>query len=88
MFVGVTGFAFFVGYHVNWIRQRHDFLRVHQEPVRGKPILWDGTFPEAPGLLWLFGEEACWGIDLSSEDQEIRDRVRRLFPESRIFNIK
>jgi hypothetical protein len=61
MFVVVTVFAVFLGYHLNWIRQRHEFIAEQQRrsgsdvSVVDTNVSDDVTVP-APGLLALFGE--------------------------------
>jgi hypothetical protein len=61
MFVVVTVFAVFVGYHVNWIRQRQDaeasanWYRLSTDES-GIDLILKKPRPRAPGLLWLFGE--------------------------------
>jgi hypothetical protein len=81
MFVAVTVFAVFVGYHLNWIRQRHEFHR-------SVDAIWRFPDPEstAPGLLWMFGESGLTGSELLISQQfndvgSIKRHLLRIFPE-------
>jgi hypothetical protein len=86
LFVVVTlagGMAAFVGYNLNWIRQRHEFSAI-DEPIWAFPK-WDSI---APGMLWIFGEDGCDAMIVacsSIEDAtEKRRGIRRLFPECEV----
>ena len=54
LFTIVTVFACWLGYELNWLRQRHrvldDHLVVHNDRFYEEDL--------APGWLWLFGEQA------------------------------
>jgi hypothetical protein len=74
-----------VGYSLNWIRERHKVL--------DGGLVWDASFfsfnerPTAPAGLWLFGERgrtviSCPPIDGS---HEYRERARQLFPEAELW---
>ncbi len=82
LFVVVTVLASWLGYELNWVRQRHqllnrpDVLHWDQTTVVGVNLLVQlpkETPPRAPGLLWLFGEtgivELAWLIDESQFDE-------------------
>ena len=87
MFVVVTVLCVWLGYQLNWIRQRRDFYvryngRFTTEPFNGS----------APGVLWLFGETG-WphmGLKVQSTDMDslteadwqLVRRARQLFPEA------
>lgn len=95
LFVMVTLAAVFVAYHVNWIQQRHEFLRSNPIP---EP-LWGRGEGLAPGLLGMFGESeyhTVWvavalsserpvGVLSESDEREIR-RAQRLFPEAEVLH--
>lgn len=72
-----------VGYHLNWIRERHEFL-VPKDPAVGltyERYVWDaGNRP--PWQLALFGEKGIQRIKVIPTDREQVDRVRALFPEA------
>lgn len=93
MLAVVTVVAVFVGYHVNWIRQRHALkgakwivMSPNDEAITGWPV------PKAPGLLWLFGEEGVTQLTVEVDatthdavtDYDLRlvREARRLFPEA------
>jgi hypothetical protein len=87
MFVVVTVVAIFLGYHVNWIRQRREFLR--DRPLlnpydsflmSGKPVT-----PEAPGLLWLFAERGTNLILIPSDNPNDKQVAQELFPEAVVY---
>jgi len=74
----VAAVAIFCAYHVNWIRQRHDFLA---EKVS---IHFAGAAIPAKRLPWplvLFGEQSQ---DMVFTSQSDADEAKRLFPESHI----
>jgi hypothetical protein len=69
-----------VGYSLNWIRQRHEALAARR--------LYDfsgSAATTAPGGLWLFGERGVITIFCSTEENA--ELARRLFPESRISSL-
>jgi hypothetical protein len=90
MLLLVTVVAAFLAYHVNWIRQRRDFLKLNNATAlehdftREDPELWEPV--SAPGLLWLFGEEGQCGLRIVIMDEaanaDDRDKAQRLFPEA------
>lgn len=79
LFVLVTLVAVWLGWSLNWIRQRHAFLRDRRAFVFDTDP--DAATP-APRFLWLFGEEGAEYVRLSSEDQLDYTRAKKLFPES------
>jgi hypothetical protein len=71
MFVAVMVFACWVGYQVNWIRQRNELL--------ARPDVFHSRFPfvsgnlviepptqsqRAPGVLWILGEKGVHSLQL------------------------
>ena len=77
LFVVVTMFACWLGYELNWIRQRHEMLAKREAFIlEGSTIStslaimkaqWarEGRGPaSAPGLLWLFGEQGVTELRL------------------------
>jgi hypothetical protein len=91
MFVAVTVVAIFIGYHVNWIRQRNA-ERTTFTYLQG--LVWSDSYdvnpaPEFPWSLRLFGEKPEPLIYIATDPKSERDRqhlerVSRLFPESRV----
>jgi hypothetical protein len=79
LFVLVTLIAVWLGWSLNWIRQRHAFLRDRRAFVFG--IDPDAVTP-APRFLWLFGEDGAEYVKLTSEDQSAYVRAKELFPEA------
>jgi hypothetical protein len=86
LFVAIMLFACWLGYEVNWIRQRHALLDEQNVTASFDPLR------RAPSVgLWLLGERGAdtvflqysgWlGMEL---DEVQRDRARRLFPEADI----
>ena len=70
-----------LGYHLNWIRQRHAFLAAYRDlPTRSVHLVQPGTCG-APGQLPLFGESGVKYIQLAKRHEAA---VRRLFPEAEI----
>ena len=81
LFVVVTVFACWLGYQLNWIRERYSCVRQHEY------LAYDRTFTEnacdAPWPLRLFGER---GIPLfhARYDDDLAE-IQRLFPETTIY---
>ena len=94
MFVVVRVFACWLGYELNWIRQRHEALDKDGFTSEAPPASAD--FVTAPGWLWLFGErgyDTIWfkvpnderdGMELNPAEVAEVARVSRLFPEAEI----
>jgi hypothetical protein len=76
LFVVVTVVAVFLAYHINWIRQRDNFIvdelaaykRSHPSrdpwPVRNSKGVSGLRSHRAPGALWLFGEEGLVNVNV------------------------
>jgi len=89
LFVVVTVCACWLGYQLNWISQRRDFIenraptRVYWAPSLSLPItITDPSRVDAPGMLWMFGERGNWKIAPSHRVDV--DEARRLFPEAEV----
>ena len=88
MFVVVTVFGCWLGYEMNWIRQRRQVIA--SPTIQSFPycLLRTGDtitkeYSIAPWPLCWIGETGYWGIALprgTSEDEVVR--VRGLFPEA------
>jgi hypothetical protein len=80
LFVVVTVVGCWLGYSVNWIRQRH---AVSESAVNCGTFVIPVKALSAPGLLWIFGERgvAELSLMLKRSDPEV-NRIRRLFPEA------
>jgi hypothetical protein len=79
MFVVVTLVSIplaWVGYSLNWKRQRQEALRTHAVFVDP----YSAEFTQAPTGLWLF-EDHGWKV-LMLIDNVREQEMRRLFPES------
>lgn len=85
MFVGMTVACLvlaWVGYSLNWIKERHDW---RDNPAHvGFAVMYehaDGsdTPVTAPGWLWVFGEQGFGKVWCSPSQLET---VRRIFPEA------
>src|SRR5256885_1568657 len=87
MFVVVTAFGCWLGWQVNWIRQRHEALKRNEESRAIFPTVGGlqptGTFP---WTLRLLGEEPRKFIALKIEREDdlkpALSRIQSLFPES------
>ena len=77
-----------VGYSLNWIRQRHEVLDNEWPEFNRhwRRYLAIGFNERAPGGLWLFGERGveALAIGLRPGEEYIEVRVRLLFPESKL----
>jgi hypothetical protein len=82
MLVVVTVFGCWMGYQVNWIRERHAAFRDRRLQITRIPP--PGFAPAAPQLLWLFGESGITGVFLMDPELTPGDleRLKSLFPEA------
>jgi hypothetical protein len=67
-----------VGYSLNWIRERHRVLNDVRSTAE------NGPDPQAPGLLWLFGERGRQDLWLRQKSPVDLRYAATLFPEGRI----
>lgn len=68
---------------LEWIRQRHEFLRTHTDKVE---ILHDFRIPQpAPWSLRLFGESSAFGPFFYFVSKSELEAARRLFPEAGFY---
>ena len=94
LFVVMTVFACWLGYEINWIRQRHIVVGDTQvQTARYYLGVWIDSktrqshsrriYSVAPWPLNWLGEPGYWGVALKqgTSDDEVA-RVRRLFPEA------
>jgi hypothetical protein len=90
LFLIVTVFGCWLGYELNWIRQRHALLA--DSPKWGSYVWPKAPVPAAPGLLWMFGEKghSYLGLtmpenradrNLAEQERELK-RAKELFPEA------
>ena len=89
-FVAVTAICLWLGYELNWIRQRHDFLARQDQfadDFNDATIDLDYKVPRVEilsrsspnaGLLWLFGEEHMTSMDVLIVVDE--DEIDGTFP--------
>ena len=77
-----------VGYSLNWIRQRHAIL--DRQPPRVWSSSW-GLLPttaNAPGGLWLFGERGEPVLFWEPGSREDVTQMEQLFPEAHVVVVK
>jgi hypothetical protein len=97
LFVVVTVIACWMGYQLNWIRQRHEFVGQRLAPVGHslypRLVRTDGVAAEAPRTLRLFGERGYAhisidvfqaGLEHPPDDRRELKMARRLFPEAQL----
>ncbi len=90
LFVVVTVFGVWLGYELNWIRERHEFLaqeKLRQEaawPVamRDRNVNWwrnqmESSDHAAPGLLWIFGEQPVGDLLVTIPTRDIKVSLRQ-----------
>src|SRR5687768_10104024 len=86
LFVVVTVVAVplgWVGYQLNWIRQRRELFRTVL--ITEAPFIADyHSRPDAPVGLQMFGERGYHGLWIRSEDPDLLRRVQDAFPEADI----
>jgi hypothetical protein len=96
MFVVVTVAACWIGYDLNWIRQRREAVQQTRFSVDNiDPASGTAQEVRAPGLLWLFGEHGYAVLsytippghdwELSREQEAELQRVARLYPEAELI---
>jgi hypothetical protein len=74
-----------VGYSLDWIKQRHEAIASHlvyQPYMFSLKYLYQDR-PMAPGWLWIFGEEGYDDLWSDASPNDI-NRAARLFPEATI----
>ena len=74
LFVLVTLVCIYLGWAMNWIRQRHAFLANQDALVHNDSV-------HAPFALRFMGEEGYPYFYLEGSEEEIRE-LERLFPEA------
>lgn len=67
-----------VGYSLNWIRQRRELVREGWVIEMPYPV-FNGERPDAPCGLWIFGEKGRGCLICQPGDKEL---VKRLFTEA------
>jgi hypothetical protein len=80
--LAVTVLGSWLGYQLNWIRERHAAFQDRRLQVaRLSPPAYA---PAAPQLLWLFGESGITGVYLMDPELTADDlrRLKSLFPEA------
>ena len=80
LLVVVTAFGCWLGYQLNWIKQRHEFFDQHC--YKGLEHLAVGPTPRAPGMLWLFGERGRKVIMVRRLHWSHEVLAKKLFPEA------
>jgi hypothetical protein len=92
LFVLMTLFACWLGYQINWIRERRAIVN----DLERWDVVEEGfdAPPAAPGLLWLLGEpgyETLFRVVLLPDGDEVPEstageitRAKAVFPESNI----
>jgi hypothetical protein len=90
MLLVVTLFACWLGYELNWMRQRHALLAqpnviayaTHPMPVAPR---WDQQLLGEPGVAYIsIYYLASSSRRLSEPEQGYRDHASRLFPEAQV----
>ena len=89
LFVVVTLFGCWLGYELNWLRQRRSFIADEVSVRERHPThdTWSATItlsaargktpPRAPGMLWAFGEGGLTTVCVLAEgidEQQLTDR--------------
>ena len=77
LFLVITAFGLVLGYQLNWIRERHEFLKLPKVSQVNRP----GGTP-APVYLRVFGETGVSIVVIDGDSD--REIAQRLFPEAEI----
>jgi hypothetical protein len=94
LFLLVTLVAVWLGWSLNWIRQRQ-YVVAHSSV---ETTSWETGEPvNAPGLLWLFGEPGYYDVRVLFGPDDPRDNTpaevafatgfKDLFPEAQVFGV-
>ena len=76
LFIVVTVFGCWLGYSLNWIKQRHAFIADEVLVRERHPThdTWSASLagrsktpPRAPGMLWIFGEDGWSSLEVLAE---------------------
>jgi hypothetical protein len=78
-----VGFAWWVHWSKEWIRQRHEALATLPIEIID---LGNGDHVHAPGGLWIFGEAGVDAVRWFAEDQARMEKIKQLFPEAVIMS--
>jgi hypothetical protein len=84
MFLVVTAFSCWLGYELNWIRQRHEAFDRYQIRSMDVPEIEEAL--QAPSGLWMFGEAGIRSIWCDNLTDEEHCKLERIFPEADIAN--
>jgi len=92
LFVAMTVLCVWLGYHLNWIRQRQqarEWLAADEHSWYAPSLVGARTQASAPWSLRLFGEKGCVGIGMDAEQfagpvPYSPETLKRLFPEARV----
>ena len=94
LFVLVTLFCVWLGYQLNWVRQRREEIKCERVEAGHTQMCFQTSAEpptyQAPALLRFFGEcgyASLWTRDFQTNEQSLAEahRVRRLFPEATIY---
>jgi hypothetical protein len=77
LFVLLTLVCVYLGWAMNWIRQRREFLN------RPDVASFEYASVRAPGTLWLFGEKGVEQLIFYGSEEEM-ERAEKLFPEAEL----
>ena len=89
MFVVVTVFACWLGYELNWIRQRHQAgAWIEANPPSFRPMSKIYQTGSLPWSLRILGESPMELIELEIDDQSRLNEISKLFPEAAVLNYK
>ena len=83
LFLLVTVFCVWLGYHLNWMRERHAFLA--SLPKDWQPPPWNTHNTLAPLGLWLLSETGITSIYIAKGEDEKINLAPKLFPEARVY---
>ena len=83
LFVLVTLVCVYLGWAMNWIRQRREFLNRHDVTSYISYVSYAYSSNRAPAPLRLLGEEGIGLLFFSGSDEEMKE-AERLFPEAKV----
>jgi len=73
-----------MGYHLIWIMQRHQYLEDARIVAKSKA----GDSKRLPIGLWLMGEHGIHSLVLLEISEDERSRIAALFPESSVLVVE
>ena len=83
MLAVITVLCLYLGWAMNWKRERHNFLQV---PNVNASITWPFSRKPLPFSLRLVGERYCYTIQIHAPSNHQLNKAKQLFPEAVVYD--